>query len=164
MFRLQVVFAVMILPDVRRVRLPTGQLLLPWPMVTNEPPREVTFPIRPQDVSVGLFAAAILQNISGMDRTGQICQYGSGSAGRSVCLLDFKASRYALNIKRLFQPPFLFNRLLVISFRTFKTPHFCSGFMQVVLNRLVFFPQSNMLHLLFFGPVLRIIQFFLQNS
>ncbi len=33
-----------------------------------KPPREVTFPIRPQVISVGLFTAAILYNRSGVDK------------------------------------------------------------------------------------------------
>jgi hypothetical protein len=49
-----------------------------------EPPREVTFPIRPQDVSVGLFVAAILHNNSGVDRTGQICQQNDKDRMRLV--------------------------------------------------------------------------------
>jgi len=61
--------------DKRRVKLPTvSSASVADGYTYKKPPRKITFPIRPQDVSVGLFAAAILQNISDMDRTGHICQ------------------------------------------------------------------------------------------
>ena len=100
--------------------------LLPWPMVMNQPPREVAFPIRPHGVSVGLFAAAILCNLAGLDRTEQISHKRSGSAGRSVCQND-KASRYAFNAVNLLLPMGLVNRFSRGNLFCCQSPHFRSG-------------------------------------
>ena len=49
-----------ILPCPRRVRSPNGQPGCRGRWFRSEPPREVTSPIRPQNLSVGLFTAAVL--------------------------------------------------------------------------------------------------------
>ncbi len=60
--------------SLRRVRLPTVSLCCRgrWLQMINKPPREVTFPIRPQ------YQRGTVRRcypwLSGMDRTGQICR------------------------------------------------------------------------------------------
>jgi len=91
----------------------------------SKPPREVTFPIRPQDFSVGLFTAAGLcaYQVSCAD----LPHKRSGSAGRSVCRQTRRHG--ALHIVTVFGPGGLGNRFSSLFSR--KPLHLGSGVEQL---------------------------------
>jgi hypothetical protein len=84
--------------DMRRVRLPTVSYCRRgrWLHMNHREKSPSRF--APNVISVGLFTAAI-PDLPVWIEPGRFA-IGSGSAGRSVCHMDFKASRYALNIKK----------------------------------------------------------------
>lgn len=101
----------------------------------KEPPREVTFPIRPHWFSVGLFAAGILQhNRTGQDEKSRFAIL-AGSAGRGPCVKKDKASRSAVIITVSCLENYL-------QFKFFLQPlNLCLGLDQFRVQRGIFLPK-----------------------